>query len=152
MVILILIILSLISKTQSYILLSLLYQQKIISNCLNVLKNLKDRFIEMNIKQIVKIKLQQMSIDIFLNKILFIFIYFDTQMKTIQIHAVPSLSVLTLSDLRWMQGFKYILTLTLNLNFLFQGAFHPSVAHGTNQPHEIAVFGGFRGPSRPSVQ
>ena len=33
-------------------------------------KNLKDQFIEINIKQKVKIKIQQMSIDIFSNQIL----------------------------------------------------------------------------------
>ena len=48
-----------------------LYQQETIRNYQNVLvKDLKDQFIGMNIKQKVKIKMQQISIDIFSNQIL----------------------------------------------------------------------------------
>ena len=70
----------------------------------------------------------------------------------------PSFLIFTFSDFRWMQGFKYILTLSPNLNFLIQGAvsFHPSV--GTqNQLNPwngflFYLFGGLRGPSRLSSQ
>ena len=48
-----------------------LYLQKTIKNCQNVLaKDLKDKFIGMNIKQKVRTLIQQMNIDIFLNQIL----------------------------------------------------------------------------------
>ena len=47
------------------------YQQKTIKNYENFLaKNLKDQCIRMNIKQKVRIKIQQASIDIFLNEAL----------------------------------------------------------------------------------
>ena len=49
-----------------------LYLQKTIKNCQNVLaKDLKDKFIGMNIKQKVRTLIQQMNVDIFLNQILF---------------------------------------------------------------------------------
>ena len=52
-------------------LLSLLYQQKTIKNYKNLLaKDLKDLYIGMNKKQKVKIKIWQISIDIFLNQTL----------------------------------------------------------------------------------
>ena len=48
-----------------------LYLQKTIKNCQNVLaKDLKDKFIGMNIKQKVRTLIQQMNVDIFLNQIL----------------------------------------------------------------------------------
>ena len=48
-----------------------LYQQKIVKNYPNfLLKDLKDQFIRMNIKQKVRIKMQQTSIDNFLNQTL----------------------------------------------------------------------------------
>ena len=42
----------------------------------------------------------------------------------------PPFSIFTFSDLRWMQGLKYALTLMLNLIFFVQGvvSFHPSVS------------------------
>ena len=68
---LILIILFLLSKTQNYKFLLSLYQQKTIKNCQKVLaKDLKVEFIEMNTKQKVRIKIQQMNTDIFVNQIL----------------------------------------------------------------------------------
>ena len=60
-----------IKKTQNYMFLSLLYQQKITKNYQNILaKDLKDHFIEMNIKQKMRIKIHQVNTDIFLNQIL----------------------------------------------------------------------------------
>ena len=48
------------------------YLQKTIENYQNFLaKNLKDKFIGMNIKQKVGLKMQQLNIDIFSNQILF---------------------------------------------------------------------------------
>ena len=48
-----------------------LYLQKTIKNCQNVLaKDLKDKFIGMNIKQKVRTLIQQMNVGIFLNQIL----------------------------------------------------------------------------------
>ena len=48
-----------------------LYLQKTIKNCQNVLaKDLKDKFIGMNIKEKVRTLIQQMNVDIFLNQIL----------------------------------------------------------------------------------
>ena len=50
--------------------------------------------------------------------------------------AAPSFSIFTFSDLRKMQSFKQIFTLTLTLNFIFQAAvsFHSPV--GTqNKPN-----------------
>ena len=48
------------------------YQQKTIENYQNFLaKNLKNKFIGMNIKQKVRLKIQQLNIDIFSNQILF---------------------------------------------------------------------------------
>ena len=72
--------------------------------------------------------------------------------------AAPSFSIFTFSDLRKMQSFKQIFTLTLTLNFIFQAAvpFHSPV--GTqNKPNTWNCFifwscGGFRGPSKPSSQ
>ena len=50
-------------------------QQKIIKNYQNLLaKDLKDQFIGMNIKQKVRIKIQQMNIDIFLKQTLLVLI------------------------------------------------------------------------------
>ena len=42
------------------------------------------------------------------------------KISKIQKFLAPSFSIFTFSDLRYMQGFKYILALTLNLNFLVQ--------------------------------
>ena len=68
MITLILILSFLLSKTQNYMFLPSLYQQNTIKNYQNFLaKNLKDRYIQMNIKQKVRIKTQQMSTDILLN-------------------------------------------------------------------------------------
>ena len=52
----------------------------------------------------------------------------------------PSFSVFTFSNLRWVQVFKQILTLTLNLNFLEQFLFTFQWALKTNQIHEITFF------------
>ena len=50
-------------KTKSYLFLSSLYQQKTIKNYQNVLtKDLKDQFIEINLKQKVRINTQQVNI------------------------------------------------------------------------------------------
>ena len=63
-------------KTQNYMFLSSLYQQKIIKNYQNVLvKDMKDQFIGINIKQKVTMKIQQMNIDTLLNQILLESIY-----------------------------------------------------------------------------
>ena len=68
MIMLILILSFLPSKTQNYMFLSSLYQQNTIKNYQNFLaKNLKDRYIQMNIKQKVRMKTQQTSTDILLN-------------------------------------------------------------------------------------
>ena len=68
---LILIILFSLSKTENYEFLMSHYQQKTIKNYQNVLvKELKDHFIGMNIKQKVRIKIQEMNTDIFSNQIL----------------------------------------------------------------------------------
>ena len=49
----------------------LLYQQETIKNYQNVLaKDFKDQFIGMNIKQKVRMKIQQMNLHIFSNQIL----------------------------------------------------------------------------------
>ena len=61
-----LIILFSLSKTQIHIFLSSLYHQQIIKSYYNFL----DHFIGMNIKQKVRIKIQQMYIDIFPNNLL----------------------------------------------------------------------------------
>ena len=54
--------------SQNYMFLPSLYQQNTIKSYQNFLaKNLKDRYIQMNIKQKVRIKTQQMSTDILLN-------------------------------------------------------------------------------------
>ena len=51
--------------------LSSIYQEEAIKNYQNFLvKDLKDQFIGMNIKQKVRMKIQQMNIDIFSNQIL----------------------------------------------------------------------------------
>ena len=71
MLTIILIILFLLSKTENYMFLSSCYQQKTIKNYQNFLvKDLKDQFIGMSIKQKVRIKIQQMNIDIFSNQTL----------------------------------------------------------------------------------
>ena len=63
-----LIILFLLSKTQNYMFLLYLYQQETIKNYQKFLEeNLKDQFIEMNIKQKLRIKIQHMNVDIFSN-------------------------------------------------------------------------------------
>ena len=68
MITLILILSFLLSKTQNYMFLSSLYQQNTIKNYQNFLaKNLKNRYIQMNIKQKVRMKTQQTSTDILLN-------------------------------------------------------------------------------------
>ena len=71
---LILIILFLLSKTQSYdIFLLSLYQQNTIKNYQNALaKYLKDQCFGKNLKQKVKIKIRQMSMDIFSNYTLYV--------------------------------------------------------------------------------
>ena len=54
--------------TELYLLVVTLYQQKTIKNYRNFLAmGLKDQFIEVNIKQKIKIKIQQMSVDVFSN-------------------------------------------------------------------------------------
>ena len=59
------------TKTQNYMFLSSLYQQKIIKSYQNFLANdLKNQFIGMNIKQKLRIKIRQMDIDIYSNQIL----------------------------------------------------------------------------------
>ena len=59
----------LLSKAQDYILLLSLYWQETIKAWQNFLaEDLKDQCIEMNIKQNVRIKIQQMSINIFSNQ------------------------------------------------------------------------------------
>ena len=66
MIMLILIILFLLSKTQNYMLLLSLHQQNTIKNYQNFqAKDLKDQFIGMNIKQKVRIKTRHTNIDIF---------------------------------------------------------------------------------------
>ena len=68
---LILIILFSLSKTHNCMFLQSLYQQNIIKNYENFLaKDLKDQCIGMNIKQKVRIKIQQMNIYIFPNQTL----------------------------------------------------------------------------------
>ena len=71
---LILIILFLLSKTQSYdIFLLSLYQQNTIKNYQNPLaKYLKDQCFGKNLKEKVKIKIRQMSMDIFSNYTLYV--------------------------------------------------------------------------------
>ena len=71
MIILVLIMLFSLSKTQNYKFLLSLYQQNIIKNYQNFLvKGFKYKFIGMNIKQKVRIKIQQMNIDVFSNQTL----------------------------------------------------------------------------------
>ena len=65
------------SMTQNYMFPLSFYQQKIIKNYLNFLaKDLKKQFIRMNIKQKVRIKIQQMNIDVFSDLILLELIYY----------------------------------------------------------------------------
>ena len=70
----------------------------------------------------------------------------------------PSFSIFTFSNLRYMQGCRYILTLTVNLNFFVQGAvsFHTSVVtHNQKNPWNCFLFypfGALRGPFVPSSQ
>ena len=62
-------ILFLLSKTQNYMFLSSLSQQKVIKSYQNFLVNdLKDRCIGMNIKQKVRIKIRQKNITTFSNQ------------------------------------------------------------------------------------
>ena len=59
------------TKDTNYMSLLLLCQQKTITNYQNVIaKYLKDRCVGMNIKQKVKIKMWQLSIDVFSNETL----------------------------------------------------------------------------------
>ena len=58
---------SLLSMIQNYVSLLWLYQQKIFRNYQNLAKSLKPQSIGMNIKQKMRIEMQQMSIDIFSN-------------------------------------------------------------------------------------
>ena len=59
------------SKTENDLFLLSLYEQKTIENYQNFLvQELNDQFIGMNINQKVRIKLQQINIDIFSNQIL----------------------------------------------------------------------------------
>ena len=67
---LILIILFSVLKTQNHMSLLSLYQQKFLA------RDLKDHFIIMNTKQKVRIKTQQLNINIFFNQILLKLIYF----------------------------------------------------------------------------
>ena len=68
---LILITLSVLSKTQNYMFLLQLYLQKTIKNYqILLVKYLKDQFIGINIKQRVRIKIPQINIDTFSNQIL----------------------------------------------------------------------------------
>ena len=68
MLMLILITLFLLLKNQNYMFLMSLYRQEKIKNYQNVLViDLKDKFIGMNIKQEVRIKIQHMSRDILSN-------------------------------------------------------------------------------------
>ena len=68
---LILIVLFLLSRTQNYMSLLSLYQQKTIKNCQNFLvKFFKDQCIKINVKQKVRITTRQTSIDIFSNQTL----------------------------------------------------------------------------------
>ena len=68
---LILIILFSLPKTQNYMFQLLLYQWETIKNYQNLLgKDFEDQFTGKSIKQKVRINIQQMSIDIFLNQIL----------------------------------------------------------------------------------
>ena len=61
----------LLPKKQNYMFLLYLYQQETIKSYQNfLLKDLKDKFIGMNIKQKVRIKIRQMNLDIFSNQIL----------------------------------------------------------------------------------
>ena len=63
--VLILITLFLLSRTQNYMPLLSLYQQKTIKNYQNFIENdFKNKLAEMNIKQKVKIKMQHMSIEV----------------------------------------------------------------------------------------
>ena len=65
------ILLFLLFKTQNYLFLSSLYQQKTITNYQNILANgLKDQCIGMNTKQKVRIKIRQRSVDILSNQAL----------------------------------------------------------------------------------
>ena len=57
-----------IKDTKVYVLLSL-YQQETTKNYQNLPKDLKDQFTGMNIKQKVRLKIQQMNIDIFSKEI-----------------------------------------------------------------------------------
>ena len=67
----ILTILFLLSKTQSYIFLSSLYQKNTIQNYQNFsVKDLKDQLIGMNVKQKVRTNIGKMNIDAFFNQIL----------------------------------------------------------------------------------
>ena len=88
--ILILIILFSVLKTQNHMFLSSLYQQKFLA------RDLKDHFIIMNTKQKVRMKTQQMNINIFLNQILLELIYFLFQFIQIKI---PILKDLKLEDI-----------------------------------------------------
>ena len=68
---LILAILFSLSKTKNYMFMLSLYQEETMKNYQNVLvKDLKDQFIRMNIKQKVRIKIQKMNIGIFSNQFL----------------------------------------------------------------------------------
>ena len=70
-------ILFLLSKTQSYIFLSSLYQKNTIQNYQNFsVKDLKDQLIGMNIKQKVRINIGKTNIDAFLNQILLELIHY----------------------------------------------------------------------------
>ena len=85
-VIMMIIILFLLLKTQNYAFLLQLYQQETIKNYQNFfVKDLKDQFIGMNIKQKVIIKIQQTNLDFFLNQILlesidYLFQFFQIKM------------------------------------------------------------------------
>ena len=64
--IMLILILFLLSETQNYVILSPLYQQKTTKNYHNFLsKNLKDQLIGMNIKEKLRMKIEQMNIDTF---------------------------------------------------------------------------------------
>ena len=71
LIVIIVIVLFLLSKTQNYILLLSPHQQETIKNYQNFLaKDLKDQLIGIDIKQKVRVKIWQLDIDTFLNQTL----------------------------------------------------------------------------------
>ena len=71
LMVMILIVLHLLSKTPNYMIQLQIYQQGTTKNYQNFLaKSLEDQFIGMNIKQKLIIKIEQITLDIFLNQTL----------------------------------------------------------------------------------